>query len=1466
MKNLPVSLWIASIMLIFSLADLEEAKSALTAGPDIITAPALVIDDPPGAVNDHQQAFDERQGVVLSAPLQVDGGTIPAGSIVNSHMIFLNTEEGSASDRDMTWKFDGPILGVMSDIYGTLEAASSSFLGWPATIYPSAFYMRGMESNDYYSVSGDTIKVTMGVGEPGDWIRVITKNRESDVKWNQPPDMEYGVNLRSTFTVSGTPQNDERWIADDWQCRDPRPITDVHFWGSYIGWRDRQEIDPSLPPPGVNAFVIRFYTDIPQETDPDMPYSHPGELLYEATITDFSETFIASIPHTDATGNISYEHKFAYDIDLSEPFRQEEGTVYWISIAAIMEDTQFPWGWESSTVHWNDNACRFWAHNLYWDDINPDDDFEIPSWYPHERVDMAFALTVEAVPHPPVPEPIKWQQRPDMKAGVNIKSDPQQRATVADDWLCLDGSPVTALHFWGSYPGWQPDPEAPATPPGVKAFRIQIYSDVPASGPDSFSRPGHLLYETWVEEFMETYVGPIELPWGEIEHKFRYDMELPRIFWQKQGTVYWLNISAIPKENRPWGWESSMDRWNDVAVQGWYEDTTTWWWNTVNSPAITMNFEDVLSGTYAVGDSFTSTGIPVFIKPFRRWDGTWNSGGYATVDNLNMAGGSGNEINTNNANMNIVLPAPATHVSFLFGEYGGYNNLMINGQIVNFENYHDIDGQTVGGIQVSVVNGNGQNSGTVNLHGHVNQLAIGGQELFVDSVTFSKPLNMSFELSTCEGPIKWLQFPDMAQGVNISSAMRGPVVADDFLCTNGRPITEVHFWGSFLDQEQGHWAQDIPKPPTDMPIPKVERFKLSFHRDVPAGADQQMPWSHPGELLKEVHVDNFEQIYWDSIPHTDATGRIWWEHKFYYIIKLRDEARFLQKKGEIYWLDVGALMAEGSNFHWGWETSKDHWNDAAVSGDGSQWNPLTHISVADFEDMPSTALFNVNDTFDTDGVSVAVGPFRYWGGTLDFNGNASVSTEGCSGGSGQEMQLSVVNLAFEFPCEPHHLQMDVGHEGGLLNLTVNGEEKTFEDFHDIDVQIIAGVLFVFDDPDNDGKGKLSLKGPIYNFSIGGQELCIDNIEYDCKSTDMAFALITEDDTPYCEGDFDRDGDVDGKDLTVFIKDFNRTDCHDSGDCEGDFNYDGSVKDDDFAVFAPDYGRQDCPCAMPKDCDDNDPCTDDFIDPATMQCTHRQICEACCLADAICDYLPIDECVRQGGKPMGQGSNCTTTQCSSAVEHDEDISFPVNELILYAPSLGSEIISLSGPMAMDVYFEGPAEGDAQDDDGNGLDEVKTQVVSLDLHGINPVLGPITLKLNPAFDSIGEIEETENLLAGRLDVPPFGPEGSVADSFFDVFVEIEVAGQKRHSNTPLRFAGTITYKPLGDSDVFWCSSTEPVELFNEAGISTGETLGCIEPKGACCIAGRCIALTKSECVAREGEYKGPGTECAIGLCEQ
>ena len=170
------------LVLGMSLATSHTAHATLASGSDIIQPPASMRNSSAngGAFNDHQQAFNEKQGVRLTAPLAVDGGTIPAGTVVDSHMIFLNNPDWKATataDLGRVWTFESRILGVISDM-GGVDLASSDFLGAPTTFYPGAFANRGLESNDGYAVSGTSITVSMSVTQPGDWIRVITQGQQ----------------------------------------------------------------------------------------------------------------------------------------------------------------------------------------------------------------------------------------------------------------------------------------------------------------------------------------------------------------------------------------------------------------------------------------------------------------------------------------------------------------------------------------------------------------------------------------------------------------------------------------------------------------------------------------------------------------------------------------------------------------------------------------------------------------------------------------------------------------------------------------------------------------------------------------------------------------------------------------------------------------------------------------------------------------------------------------------------------------------------------------------------------------------------------------------------------------------------------------------------------------------------------------------------------------------------------------
>nr|QNO54133.1 hypothetical protein KOBOILMI_00001 [Methanosarcinales archaeon ANME-1 ERB7] len=309
-----------------------------------------------------------------------------------------------------------------------------------------------------------------------------------------------------------------------------------------------------------------------------------------------------------------------------------------------------------------------------------------------------------------------------------------------------------------------------------------------------------------------------------------------------------------------------------------------------------------------------------------------------------------------------------------------------------------------------------------------------------------------------------------------------------------------------------HWEQENPGPPEKPlpPPPDVSEFKFSFHKDVPAGTDPDMPWSHPGVLIREVWMahDAVKERYWDSVPHTDVQGVVWWEHKFYYIAPLKEP--FEQEKGTIYWLDIGAKPAD-DEWYWGWETSVNHWNDNAVRGwnDGSWWECLGTAPI-DFEDLTLGTEYKVGDTFTTSDIPVAVEPFQQSGGGWTSTGYAMVMNGGQAGGSGNEMNVNNVNLDFSFGTPVKRLSLLFGEYGDNLNIKVNENFRNFNDFADINGLMIDGVHVTVVDL-GDGKGQLILTGIIEQFATGGQELWIDDVEF-VRRVDMAFALMTETET------------------------------------------------------------------------------------------------------------------------------------------------------------------------------------------------------------------------------------------------------------------------------------------------------------------------------------------------------------------
>lgn len=160
--------------------------------------------------------------------------------------------------------------------------------------------------------------------------------------------------------------------------------------------------------------------------------------------------------------------------------------------------------------------------------------------------------------------------------------------------------------------------------------------------------------------------------------------------------------------------------------------------------AQTLDFEDLTLGdVYDPNpatldpDSFMTGGIPVTVNDFVFSGGGTTSLGFTEVENGGLAGGSGNELEVNNVNLDFNFGGPVQTVGITFGEFGGNINFEVNGDFHNVANFQALPG-TIGGATYSVSPTSVAGS-VMTVQGAINSLSIGGQELWIDNVRYVVP-------------------------------------------------------------------------------------------------------------------------------------------------------------------------------------------------------------------------------------------------------------------------------------------------------------------------------------------------------------------------------------------------------------------------------------------------------------------------------------------------------------------------------------------------------------------------------------------------------------------------------------------------------------------------------------------------------------------------------------------------------
>ena len=187
-----------------------------------------------------------------------------------------------------------------------------------------------------------------------------------DTKWlRQPYNSFYGTGVR-VDDFDGV----SRLIADDFECTQTGPITQVYLWGSWD-----YDSGSGSPPGSVKNFKLYIFSDDPvgdgpsKDDDPDNEYSKPLKVLWTGDFNEFAVKEYSTIketyfwdPYKSYLGNSNRIWQYVINIPEETAFNQQGSEdrpkVYWLGVVADVDGEAPDFGWNTTDPksHWNDAA------------------------------------------------------------------------------------------------------------------------------------------------------------------------------------------------------------------------------------------------------------------------------------------------------------------------------------------------------------------------------------------------------------------------------------------------------------------------------------------------------------------------------------------------------------------------------------------------------------------------------------------------------------------------------------------------------------------------------------------------------------------------------------------------------------------------------------------------------------------------------------------------------------------------------------------------------------------------------------------------------------------------------------------------------------------------------------------------------------------------------------------------------
>ncbi len=202
-------------------------------------------------------------------------------------------------------------------------------------------------------------------------------------------------------------------------------------------------------------------------------------------------------------------------------------------------------------------------------------------------------------------------------------------------------------------------------------------------------------------------------------------------------------------------------------------------------------------------------------------------------------------------------------------------------------------------------------------------------------ITSTNHVDLAFKITTATNSVppppvvcvesdfeKYVQGPKTLGGFDVWNTPY--VLADDFTCTNTGPISDIHLWGSWLN-DAAHTNSIV--------------FWLGIYDDVPAGSGNPyshpgtnllwQQWFNPGQYAETIWTANAQEQFLDPGP-TNILGNdsVVWYYCFYPTNAFQQTGTSTNSK--TYWLAAYAQLPVGANYNYGWKTTTNVLKDTSV--------------------------------------------------------------------------------------------------------------------------------------------------------------------------------------------------------------------------------------------------------------------------------------------------------------------------------------------------------------------------------------------------------------------------------------------------------------------------------------------------------------------------------------------------------